>query len=482
MVKSIQQFIGSGVENLEKIMVQFAENPAKIAEMVYGITEGVTNLGLNIIAEELELHDEILRGSSARKKDWHIVRKDGASLLTSLGTVEYHKTLFRHKRTGKYAYLLDQAMDLGKHARMTEDAEARMLEEAVESSYRKGGENASTNCDNISKQTVMNKIRSLEFPEVPAQLDKGSVPCLYIDCDEDHVALQYAEEKGDLKDRHGKRIMPKIAYVYEGIEKDSKRHRLINSKYFGGMYEGSKGVEHLWQEVWDYIESSYDVGALKKIYINGDGAGWIKSGTKYISGSKFVLDKFHLQKYIIQATSHLWDSAEDARGLLCQALRRKSKNELHEVFDRILEVTEPASKRKAVEDARSYIVNNWPGIKAQLSKPTGNASCSAEGHVSHVYADRMSSRPLGWSKEGVDKMARLRIYRANKGGMLDLVRYQKSKRGIVREQPIYSSSEMLAEERRQRKALGELAGVKIRSMPYAQVRKMLAIRERIFML
>lgn len=30
--------------------------------------------------------------------------------------------------------------------------------------------------------------------------------------------------------------------------------------------------------------------------------------------------------------------------------------------------------------------------------------CSTEGYVSHVLADRMSSRPRGWSKEGAEVM------------------------------------------------------------------------------
>ena len=37
----------------------------------------------------------------------------------------------------------------------------------------------------------------------------------------------------------------------------------------------------------------------------------------------------------------------------------------------------------------------------------------------------MSSRPLGWSEVGVDKMAQLRVYHFNKGSMLELVRLQK---------------------------------------------------------
>ncbi|MCR4426403.1 MAG: UPF0236 family protein [Firmicutes bacterium] len=39
--------------------------------------------------------------------------------------------------------------------------------------------------------------------------------------------------------------------------------------------------------------------------------------------------------------------------------------------------------------------------------------CSAEGHVSHVYAERMSSRPASWSETGADIMARLRVMMAN---------------------------------------------------------------------
>lgn len=34
--------------------------------------------------------------------------------------------------------------------------------------------------------------------------------------------------------------------------------------------------------------------------------------------------------------------------------------------------------------------------------------CSAEAHISHIYADRMSSRPLCWTKHGSRKMAKLR--------------------------------------------------------------------------
>lgn len=70
------------------------------------------------------------------------------------------------------------------------------------------------------------------------------------------------------------------------------------------------------------------------------------------------------------------------------------------MFDRILSVTEKGSKYKAVEGAKEYIRTNWAGIMLSIKGKDRNTECSAEGRVSHVYADRMSSRPLGWSRRG----------------------------------------------------------------------------------
>ena len=65
----------------------------------------------------------------------------------------------------------------------------------MESSYRKGGINACIGEQEVSKETVMNKLHTLEFP----LLEKRRVSRLYIDADEDHVSLQYLEKRVTLK-------------------------------------------------------------------------------------------------------------------------------------------------------------------------------------------------------------------------------------------------------------------------------------------
>ena len=108
--------------------------------------------------------------------------------------------------------------------------------------------------------------------------------------------------------------------------------------------------------------------------------------------------------------------------------------------------------------------------------------CSAEGHVSHIYSDRMSSRPLGWSRTGADKMARLRIYRQNKRDILELVRYQKKELPLAAgaEEVIYSATQMLSAERRNRNRLGELADMPVYSIPYPHIKKIVALKNHIW--
>jgi len=482
MINSIQQFQVEGIKRLSEIFNHYTGDLTKIAEMVYGVTDEVTKLGCQMIAEEWESFDELLRNRKDVRKGWHIVRKDETSLITSLGEVIYKKTLFKNTETSESCYLLDQLMGLEKHVRITEDAEARVLKEASESSYRKGGAHASIKGDTISKEAVMNKLHRLDFPNI-AVSEKMEMKSIYIDADEDHVSLQYLDQKGDIKKPRQNTIMPRIIYVYEGVntEKDG-RPKLVNTKYFGGVYEGTKEIKKLWNEVLDYLNEAYDLDAVENIYINGDGASWIRSGVNIIPKSKFALDKYHMHKYIIAATSHLEDSAEDARSEIYRAVHNKKKWMAEGIFDKIIEITAKDTKKKAVEKAKAYILGNWSGIMLSMKGKDENVRCSAEGHVSHVYADRMSSRPLGWCYTGADKMSRLRIYKYNQGDMLELVRYQKCEHKIAvgAEEVIYSATNMISMENENKRRLGSLADLPVYSIPYPQIKKIAAIKNHIW--
>lgn len=489
MIKSIQHFQTEGVKKLEKVFIDYSSDMTKIAEMVNGVRENVLQLGLSMIAEELETYDEYLRKHKNARQGWYVVRTDETTLLTSMGSLTYHKTLFKNKETGSCEYLLDRVMGIEKHTRMTEDAEARILEEAVQTSYKKGGENACISDEFVSKETVMNKLHVLEFPkETRIPEEKKTVDYLYIDADEDHVSLQFREKKGDLiqNENHQKNntAIAKLVYVYEGVEKEapkSKKHKLINPYYFCRVCS-KEANEQFWDEIYEYLDSHYDLSQVKKIYVNGDGGAWIKSGMKRIAGITYVLDGFHLEKHLTKLTSHMKASASDVRELLYKAIHYETKEVFAGLVEELKEYLPDETGIKRLETSRDYILSNWIAARKRLQRSEGIKGCSAEGHVSHVLSSRMSSRPMGWSIKGMSKMAELRAYYYNGGNMLELVRYQKERlpKAVGCEAVVCSCGEMLSQEGKNRRELGAIADLPIYSIPYPQVKKIANFKGHIY--
>lgn len=473
MINSIKYFEENSIKIFEKLEIDFMNDPTKVAELVRGVTTEVHKLGLRIIQECLEDTDKLIKESVLRKKHWNIERHDTKQLITSLGTVAFGKTLFVDKETGKSAYLLDRMMGIEKHERFTEDAIANLLEEAVQTSYRRGGEAASLE-DDVSKQAVMKKIHALEFPMDDSKPEKKKVvEYLYIEADEDHIALQFNKRKGDLEistnGRKNNCVISKLVYVHEGLkpesiintgtedERNSKRWELISPHYFCRVCNGKEN-ELYWDEIFNWINNHYDLAKIKKIYLNADGGSWIQAGSKRIDGITYVLDEFHLQKYVTKLTSHMLDSVDDARNEIYQALRKDKKKEFIEITERLKDALKnPETGEKRINESRDYILNNWTAARLRLKRVEGVIGSSTEGHVYHVLSSRMSTRPMGWSVVGASKMSELRAYYLNGGDMLELVRYQEKEVAMAAgaEEQILLSSEIIRSERNRHGIIGK---------------------------
>lgn len=441
MYNSIQHFVDFGTGKIEKRIKSFIEEKKDIADLVIGLQEELYELGRNIIQEVLEDIDQQLCKSALRKQKWEVVRKDTTGLLTSFGQTYYTRTYFKPKKGGKRQYLVDQMFGINPHDRVSADVVINVLEEASDSSYRKGGEKAAYMSE-ISKQAVMDKVHHLEIVQPPIKVEKKKeIKVLFVEADEDHVAQQGKESKTNEGKKQSNILMPKLVYLHEGIdyEKSTKKRRVLkNVRYFGGLQKS----EDLWIEVSQYIDEVYDIEKVETIYISGDGAAWIKQGLNWIPKSKFVLDNYHMNKYIKAATAHMNDEAI-TQGLK-DALDEADKEMMIKVFTRILELTESETKRVVVCDTKRYLSNNWAGIEVKVDNRE-IVGCSAEGHISHVLSDRLSSRPMGWSSVGVNKMAQLRIFKKNGGKIYDLVMVQKKKEH--REQQQAQQDELIRELR-----------------------------------
>lgn len=454
MYYSIQDFIENGIANLEECEKSLMKNPLNWTDQILGIQQILRKFGAAVISELLEECNTILENSIKRRAFWRIKDRTKRHLLTSVGMIGFTHTRFEHKETGKTAYLLDQILGIQPHARISRDLECRLLEEAAQSSYRKAGYTASEQ-DPVSGQTVMRHVHCLKCIRQTNGQDqeKRRVKQLYVEADEDHIALQFHEKKGDIKrfKGHGDngRII-KLVYVHEGIETEGKRRSLKHRKYFVGYYTGEEN-KRLWEEVKEYIEETYDTDSLETIYFQSDGGGWMKKGMELL-GADFVLDEFHLKKYVKRMVRSTGEPEREAE--VNEWIKEGKKKELEEWEKEKAAVLEEKEGKK-LENSYGYIKRNWKGVRNRVGKKAGVLGSSTESHVSHVISARMSSRPMGWSKEGAKKLSFLRIYWKNGGKMEQLLSEERKceeKRG---EEKILSAAELIHWEKQTKKHNGK---------------------------
>ena len=346
--------------------------------------------------------DEIILHSEERKRHWNARRTRERTMKTVFGNVLFKRKYFQHKRTGKYAHLADIYLKIDKHQRMSEQVKHSLILRACDVSYAKSAEAVGMTAQTTSN--VLKEIKETELKRYPIPEQKHRAETIFICADEDHIAVR---EKG-IQQQY-------LVYVYDGIEEVNDRRKLQNIHYFTQKQKGSS--EDLWLEVTKYVYDVYDIACLKKVYIMGDGARWIKQGLGWLPKSVFVLDKWHMTKYINRACASFQDMEEEEfHHMLWRSVRSGDKFQFLTTVSQMKQCVQDEKQLAKIELMKWYLLNNWVGIQNQKEVH----GCSAEGHVSHILSARLSSRPMVWSAEGANKMSLLRTYKANGGDILAL--------------------------------------------------------------
>lgn len=360
------------------------------------------NLVTMMVSSLLEEMDQALYDAV---KPTHTVRiKEKArprTLVTTLGEVRYTRRYYEHKASHTYGSLLDPWMQIPTYARVETACKAQLVAHAADASYAKAA-SQTTPCA-LSRQSVMNAIRqtgTLPNDAAPLPQPKEKMPRVFIEADEDHVAM-----------REGKAKPLKLVYVYEDkVTVGKNRRQLVGTRMFTG-YEKSAD---LWREVDTYLQQAYPGKEAPEVSIIGDGAYWIQSGTNHIYKGQNALDAFHVTKYIRKIAGN------GNQQKLYQALRENQPNAFQDAC-RYFEIKRPG-KKQAIRKGQHYIQNHWESIQRTLRDSA--ISSSTECHVSHLLSERLSSRGMGWSPKGSEQIARLRTMKCNGG---DVIAYVEKK-------------------------------------------------------
>lgn len=406
-------------EGVKKVL-----NGEDVSQLTGAISEFTNKLGQELFSEIVKQIDELVFEDSKRKAEYEAVRFGERKYITKNGKTSFERRYYEDKETGEHIYLADKILGIEKRERIDKKVKSEIVEKASDQSYSKAGRKVVPEVE-ISGTTVMRDVRRNEWKTEIKELteeEKIKAKNIFVQVDEDHIKQR--NKKGC--------TISKIVTVYtrkRTLTKEDKldkvqqvRKELVDKFTFAGLY---KDNQEMWEDVAYYIDSTYKKDEIEKIFIMGDGASYIKAGTEWIAKSEFVLDKFHLEKYI----NHL-NYDEELKKKLKEAIEQydpvSTENIMNEAIKRIeIEIKEDEeggrnvkrleNRLNKIKDTKKYFMNQWEGIEAQDKYKDKLTGCCQEGLVHHILSERMSTDAKVWSENGIDEMSQLRAFVQNGG-------------------------------------------------------------------
>ena len=386
MNESIAEIAEKFINNVLEIFG--GEEKKDFKQIEKSLLKHANNFASEAVGHYLECLDKAILADKAGRKELGCAverRGDERQLQTQFGQVNYQRTYYK-KASGGYEYLCDTVMGIESRERISEGLSLCLASAAKDMSYAKASKHITSG--EISRQTIMHKVRRSEA-EVSAPTEKRNVPELHIDADEAHITLC-----------RGKKSEVPLISVYEGIERYGKRNSCKNVFHIS---EYGKPPDDLWEQALTEIEERYDLSDTK-IYLHGDGAGWVQKGLEWIPDAVFVLDKYHKNKAIKAMTAGLQPTD---RKIYDKEIREALAREDIRFFDELAQSLcgQFPERIDKIQDNAAYLKRFISGISiCELDYRANNGGCT-EPHVSHVLSARLSSRPMAWSKQTLKKLA-----------------------------------------------------------------------------
>lgn len=365
--------------------------------------------------------DERFYKQKSWKKHFKFHGCHSRTLITLIGVISFKRRYYVALDKTKHSnfYLIDSYFKLPKYARITNDAMHALIKQATEVNATYAANNALWDC-RVSRQSVSNILKSFtpfeyDIPKIPEIIEKynESKETLFIELDEAHCNLQVKNNN----DNHKKNKIAKLVLLHTGHNHctfASKRKELENKHYFGDL---NPDTSILVDRVNDYIHNRFKTSEVKHIFVSGDGAWWINSFARNLKDCLKntnieiiqVLDKFHLRKRL----TRIFSNNKTLINIIFKNLNTLTENEFKIIAnDFYLNNQQHKLDPKTFISNVNFICNNFVYIKNN-NHPKYTTPCSMEGHISHVYASRLTSRPKGFSIKTLESLVQLLVLKAN---------------------------------------------------------------------
>ncbi|MCW8780797.1 ISLre2 family transposase [Latilactobacillus curvatus] len=415
----IQELMNSALKESFQDLQVLLHGELTFDSLVEQLKQRFLELTSNFLTLELEVADQLLI-KTAKQKKWLIHDKREKTIKTLIGPITVNRRYYVNQ-ANEYKYLLDDLLDIESYQRTTTAVESAIIERAAITSYQKTVEQIGLPVGIESKSTVMRILRKYQDFDLVEENTVEPIRHphrLFIEADEGHLSSQKTNS-----------LLAHLIVIHEGWEQvDNSHRRLINKHVFGGIY--TQQTEQLWTNVLDYLDTHYQLDNVPEIIISGDGATWIRQGSTIIPNSIFILDRFHTVQTVRQLSTQL----SVPTGTLLSWIAQDKKQPIQTLINQRLEewgATELSEfKRQSINRLKYYLFTNWLAIQEQ--KRDNFHGTNMEGQVSHIIADRTSSRPISWSKLGSNIIVHWRVLLANGGNVSTEIQRQKAQYNKVK--------------------------------------------------
>lgn len=399
------------IEKIDNLIVNFDENGNinNYINLLSSFDNNMSKFMCNALKNLLEEMDKNYCMSLERKRKYHIKYKTSRTILTIFGEITYYRYFYKSKVNNNCYCYVDRLLGLKKYDYFDPYIKAEILDYVSNNNYSETAEHINSLIGNristkekikyLSRQTVRNVIIN-EKTSKPKIKKIEDVEELYIIADEKWIPTQ---------NNNHKKVMQKSIVIFDGFNINGKRKSLNNKMTFSGR------TEDFIYEAINYIDNAYDTSKIKRFYMLGDGAHWIKYLKYYFNYNDNIeiiqgLDKFHFKQCLWRILPD--KSVYDA---LTYYILDDNKDEFIRLTYEIIDCY-PERKEKIL-DYKTYILNNWINIH-NLYKY--NLSCPMESQISHTFASYFTSRPKAYNKNTINKLINLRLLKKNKYNIKEL--------------------------------------------------------------
>lgn len=401
------------------------------------LNEWIRSFTLKLLVEAIEKADIEFRNSSNRVQNYYVKQTRPRTIITVLGELTYTRTEYIDRFTGRPYIYIDRKLCLHPKQRYDCCVEAKAKElYADHNSMIKVGKilgemiyghfslKPNRSFFNISRQTIYNLLHRIKKIYTLPSASDSTPETLFVMADEKYIFLQGEHKDDEIAEEKKKRIkqMVKMAICFEGKHhlynkngEPSKRNELIN-KYIYASCEGSN--EHFWYSFMENLSHKYDLSKVKKIYVLGDGANWIKNAVISISypGTTvtYALDKYHAAQAINRMTSD-----ELYRELLEYYLYNNQRKDFDVLAGIIKEEKQKENKDlERFNQNYEYLRNNWKAFQTMVREV--KIGCAMEQAISHILASPFASVPKAYGKKNLPIYLDSRIHLKNNEDLLQM--------------------------------------------------------------